>query len=138
MRLLPAGVMLARVAEVIQAGGVPGVKAASELFMPDGHHASPLGNYLLAMAVYCTIYERKPEIGNVRPTTRAGAPYAGLPGPATLTALRDLVWQTVQAFQQDGQHNRRPMSECRKRLPEHCGTVGKFICSKDIGRLFAD
>jgi hypothetical protein len=138
MRLLPAGVMLARVAEVVQKGEVPGMRSASALFMPDGHHVSPTGNYLLAMGVYAALYGRKPEIANVSPASRQGVGYTGLPGAETLAALRDLVWDAVQTFERTGHNNRRSMSECRQRLVQRCGAVPKFVCENDIKKNFAD
>jgi hypothetical protein len=138
LRLLPAGLMLARAAEAINKGEIPGLKSGDVLFNPDGHHASPLGNYLLAITVYTAIYGSKPELARVTPASRQGVAYAGLPGQPTLAALRDLVWDTLQALERGGHNNRRPMRECRERLVQRCGTVAKFVCENDVQRMFAD
>jgi hypothetical protein len=137
IRLLPAGVMLARLAEAIEAGKVPGLKAPNVLFHSDGHHASHLGNYVLAMSVYSTLYGRKPELPP-KPTTRDGRPYDGLPPAATLAALRDLVWTIAQDTERAGQKNRRAMAECRHDLPVRCGTMGRFVCRDRVNQVFAD
>jgi hypothetical protein len=134
MLLLPAGMMLARAAEAVMAGQIPGVSSPAGLLLADGHHASDLGNYLLAITVYASIYGRTPEVAAVAPTTRFGRAY-GLPGGA-VAALRDLAWSTLGEFYRSGHNNRRSMAECRQRLAQMCD--GTSICPQDVNRIFAD
>lgn len=138
MRLLPAGVMLVTLGEAIQAGKVPGLKSASALLDRDGHHASNLGNYLLAITVYAALYGHKPDIAAVKPTSKFGKAYDGLPPAATLAVLRDLIWDTLQAMEKAGPGNRRKLAECRQQLPSRCEPKAKYICNEKITSLFAD
>jgi hypothetical protein len=138
MVLLPAGMMMARAAEAIQAGQIPGLSAASAILHTDGHHASDLGNYMLAITVYAAIYGKMPETSMVTPTGRFGRAYTGLPGAATITALRNLVWETLTTFYRTGHHNQRPMNECRQELAQRCGAIGTFVCNDRIKSVFAD
>jgi hypothetical protein len=138
MRLLPAGVMLVTVGEAIQAGKIPGLKSPKLLFDADGHHASNLGNYVLAMTVYAALYGHKPELTAVKPTGRFGKAYDDLPPAAALTALRDQVWDGLQAFERAGPGNRRSMAECRKQLPSRCEEKDRWACGDKLGKLFAD
>ena len=138
MRLLPAGQMLVNVGEAIQAGKVPGLKSPKVLFHSDGQHASNLANYVLAMTVYASLYGQKPELTGVKPSTKMGEVYIDLPPAATLTALRDLVWDKLKAFEKAGPGNRRPMAECRQQLPSRCEAKDKYSCNEKIGSYFAD
>jgi hypothetical protein len=137
MLLMPAGMMLARVAEVIGAGQVPGVGSASALLSSDGHHASDLGNFLLAITTHAIIYGRMPESSAVVPAGRFGRAYTGLPGAASMTSLRNLVWEMVTGFYRSGHNNRRTMADCRQRLIATCAS-GSFVCTQDVNRTFAD
>jgi hypothetical protein len=138
VRLLPAGMMLVHLGEAIQAGKVPGLKSASVLLDKDGHHASNLGNYLLAITVYSALYGHKPDIAAVKPTSKFGKAYDGLPPAATLAVLRDLVWDTLQAIEKAGPGNQRKLAECRQQLPSRCEAKSKYICNEKINTLFAD
>jgi hypothetical protein len=138
LRLLPAGMMLVQVGEAIQAGKVPGLKSAKVLFDADGQHASNLGNYVLAMTVYAALFAHKPDLGAVKPAGRFGKAYDDLPPAATLAALRDQVWDGLQAFERAGAGNRRSMAECRKQLPSRCEAKDKHACNQGIDRLFVD
>jgi hypothetical protein len=138
MWLLPAGLMMAAVAEAIEAGRVPDTTSATALFVDDGHHPSDLGNYLLAMTVYMAAFGRLPETVAAMPTARYGRPYAGLGTAATVTAIRNVAWENLTTFYRSGQGNHLPMSECRRQLPERCGTVEAGSCNEAINRIFVD
>ena len=104
----------------------------------DGHHPSDLGNYLLAMTLYMTAFGRLPETASAMPTARYGRPYTGLGTAAAITAIRNVVWENVMTFYRSGHRNRLPMGECRRQLPQHCGTVEATSCNQAIDRIFVD
>lgn len=84
LRFLPAGALLASLAERAQRGEVPGVTVA-QLFRDDVH-LSPLGSYFMSLVVFATLFERSP----------AGAAAPADVDPAVARTLQDEAWRLVQ------------------------------------------
>lgn len=89
IHIIPAGQVMAAAVAAIEAGRIPGLTSRAGLFT-DQIHPSALGNWLVALTHFATLYQQSP----------AGLPppaaLADLPAPA-IAMLQDLVWQVVLA-----------------------------------------
>lgn len=101
--IVPGGQVLAAAARAMEAGEVPGLTRREALFAQDETgaldqiHLNDLGNYLIALTHFATLYHQSPEglPGNLRRAD--GQPAKALPDPA-LAPLQRLVWQVVTRY----------------------------------------
>ena len=94
--IIPAGQTLAAAARLAEAGALPGIPDRTAFFTDD-IHLSDLGNWLVAMTHYATLYHRPPT-----GLTRADGSLATPLPPDTVRKLEELVWQTVSGYPLSG------------------------------------
>jgi hypothetical protein len=94
--LIPAGQTLAAAARMAEAGALPGIPDRTAFFT-DEIHLSDLGNWLVAMTHYATLYHRSPA-GLPTQLTCADGSLATPPDPKAARKLQELVWQTVSGY----------------------------------------
>lgn len=106
--VIPAGQVMARFVRFLEAqGGLPGLRSRKDLFMlnPDGSqdniHLNDLGNYLVALTHYATIYHRSP-VGLPYRLKRANGTSATAPDEATARAMQTIVWEVVTRYPKTG------------------------------------
>lgn len=90
--IIPAGQTLAAAARLAEAGTLPGIPDRTAFFTDD-IHLNDLGNWLVAMTHYATLYHRPPT-----GLTRADSSLATPLPPDTARKLEELVWQTVSGY----------------------------------------
>lgn len=94
--LIPAGQTLAAAVRMAEAGALPGIPDRTAFFTDD-IHLSDLGNWLVAMTHYATLYHRPPA-GLPAQLNRADGSLATPPDPDAARKLQELVWQTVSGY----------------------------------------
>lgn len=105
--LIPAGQVMAAVAQAAEAGEIDGLTTREDLFArtPQGTldtiHISDLGAYVVALTHYAVLYQRAP-LGLPHRLTRAdGSPAQSLSDTAA-AQVQALVWQTLLAHPRTG------------------------------------
>jgi hypothetical protein len=101
--VIPGGQVLAAAVRRVEAGQVPGLARREDVFAlaadgtTDPIHLNDIGNYLIALTHYATLYHRSP-VGLPHDLLRAdGTPVAPIP-PATAHALQKVVWDVVTRY----------------------------------------
>jgi hypothetical protein len=133
VRLLPAGIALARAADEILNGTVPGVSSPKELFS-DFIHESDLGNYYIALVLYSAVYHRDPASAPTEFTTPLGAK-RGFVGADTAARLQELAHEVVAEFYADEASHLRTPEECRDQVAAFCQDAN---CAQRIDAVFAE
>ena len=98
--VIPAGQVMAAAVRAAEAGQLPGI-ADRAAFFTDDIHLSDLGNWLVAMTHYATLYHRSP-VGLPGQLSRADGSLAAPPGPEAARAMQELVWTTVTGYRASG------------------------------------
>ncbi|MFN3685743.1 hypothetical protein [Salinarimonas sp.] len=116
IRVVPAGQAIAAVVRAAEdGGGIEGVAGRADLFVDD-IHPSPLGNWVVALAHYATLYGSSPV--DLPPS---GADADGTPMPALTDAasrrIREIVWEVVSSYPKSGVATPGPLAESRARTP---------------------
>ncbi|MDO9526796.1 MAG: hypothetical protein Q7J57_14865 [Gemmobacter sp.] len=107
IHLIPGGQVMAAVTRAAESGAIPGLSRREDLFarMPDGTqdpiHLNDLGNYVIALTHFATLYHRTPE-GLPHLLVRADGSAMTPVDPAIAAALQHLVWQVVRAAPHTG------------------------------------
>ncbi len=106
--VIPAGQVMARfVRRIEEKGGLPGLRSREDLFNrnPDGTqdviHLNDLGNYLVALTHYATLYHRSP-VGLPHRLKRADGTDAKAPEEATARVMQEVVWEVVTRYPKTG------------------------------------
>jgi hypothetical protein len=94
MELIPAGQVMGRMYDEIEAGNAPGLTDIGDLFI-DGIHLNPLGLYLVALVHYTTIYGKAPELIALRQYDQWGRPYTMVPTREQALFMKRIVWEEV-------------------------------------------
>lgn len=94
--IIPAGQTLAAAVRMAEAGALPGIPDR-KAFFTDDIHLSDLGNWLVALTHYATLYHRPPAGLSAQLTRADGSLATPLP-PDTARKLEELVWQTVSGY----------------------------------------
>lgn len=94
--LIPVGMGVVRLRELLAEGGLPGFTRPSQLFSDNIGHAHPAVLHLCCYMYYAAVFQRDPRglrgLGNNGWTKQYGTP------PPELTAiLRSVAWETMQA-----------------------------------------
>ena len=90
-----------------ESGGLPGLRSREDLFTrnPDGTqdviHLNDLGNYLVALTHYATLYHRSP-VGLPYRLKRADGTDADAPEEATAYAMQQVAWEVVTRYPKTG------------------------------------
>lgn len=108
VHVIPAGQVFAKfVRRVEEQGGLPGLTSRKDLFAlnPDGTqdniHPNDLGNYLVALTHYATLYHRSP-VGMPYRLKRADGSDAVAPSEAAALAMQEVVWEVVTSYPKTG------------------------------------
>lgn len=108
IHVIPAGQVFARfVRRVEDQGGLPGIASRKDLFAlnadgtQDNIHANDLGNYLVALTHYATLYHRSP-VGLPHRLKRADGSDAVAPQEATARVMQEVVWEVVTTYPKTG------------------------------------
>ena len=101
MLVIPGGQALARLADRIEEGTVPGLSSIFDLFV-DTHHLDSRGNYFIACVMYAVIHKMSPVGLPNQLTNRYGNLYTVYPTPAQAAIMQEIAWQTVCDYQRDG------------------------------------
>jgi hypothetical protein len=128
IRPIPGGVLLSDVVEAAEAGEIPGIGPV-DLFDPDGHHLSPLGNYVIALGQFAVLYRDTP-FGS--PTQYAGLNQAVSVASDAAAALEQQVWASVQAFE-DATQTLPDVESCRATVSSYCNSA---YCQGLVADLF--
>lgn len=96
MQLLPAGQAMARLADEIADGNVPGLARIDQVFA-DEIHPNHIGFYFLTMVQYAAITGESPEGLPRRLKDEWGQPYRA-PSPALALALQRIAWAAISEF----------------------------------------
>ncbi len=94
VRLVPAGSVLARLVGALEAEGA-GQFSRKDLFSDD-IHLNDLGNYLVALTHYASLYGRSPE-GLPHQLRRADGTAAEAPSAALAAQMQRVVWEVVSS-----------------------------------------
>lgn len=94
--VIPAGRVLAAAVRAAEAGKLPGI-ADRAAFFTDDIHQSDLGNWLVAMTHFATLYHRSP-LGLPAQLNRADGSPATPPDPEAARLMQELVWQIVTGY----------------------------------------
>jgi len=110
VHVIPGSVALAKLVEKALAGGVPGLSgsqgAVLDQIFADDVHLATAGQYLIAAALYGSLYGKSP-VG-----AHAGE---GLSAD-TADAIERIAWEVVSAYATDTSAATRTMEECRSRI----------------------
>jgi len=107
VHVIPAGQVMARFARRMEKDGWPGLRSREDLFAraPDGTrdtiHLNDLGNYLVALTHYATLYHRSP-VGLPHRLKRADGTDADAPDEAAARAMQETVWEVVTGYPKTG------------------------------------
>ncbi|MDN5787432.1 hypothetical protein, partial [Pseudorhodobacter sp.] len=103
IHVIPGGQVLAAVVRAAEAGEIPGLSRREALFASDATgqvdpvHLNDLGNHIIALTHFATLYQQSP-VGLPHALRRAdGQPATPLPQTAALPIER-LVWQVVSGY----------------------------------------
>ena len=100
IHVIPAGQVMAAAVRKAEAGDVPGI-TSGQAFFADDIHLSDLGNWLVAMTHFATLYHRMP-LGFPAQLKRADGSLATPPGPDAVPILQKVVWQVVTGYPASG------------------------------------
>jgi hypothetical protein len=95
--VIPGGAILAEITEAAEAGQLPGVARAEQLFL-DTVHPSHLGFYAIALAHYATIFRDDPTGLPAATRTEAGKPAQPTPGDAAAARMQAIVWEFLRKY----------------------------------------
>lgn len=96
VQLLPAGQAMARLADAVAAGEVPGV-SSMDAFFSDDIHLTERGQYFVALVHVAAITGRSPE-GLPAQITRAWRTRDGVVGPDLAAVLQRIAWEAVSSY----------------------------------------
>lgn len=106
--IIPAGQVMARfVRRLEEKGGLPGLRSREDLFARnadgtrDNIHVNDLGNYLVALTHYATLYHRSP-VGLPHRLKRADGTDAVAPDEETARLMQEIVWEVVTSYPKTG------------------------------------
>lgn len=100
VHVIPAGQVMAAAARLAEAGQLPGLTSRQDFFTDD-IHPNDLGNWLVAMTHYATLYHH-PPMGLPAKLFRADGSPATSPGPETAQILQEMVWRVVTGYPATG------------------------------------
>jgi hypothetical protein len=101
--MIPGGQVLAAAVRAMEDGQVPGLTRREDLFAraPDGTtdpiHLNDIGNYLVALTHYATLYHRNPA-GLPHDLARADGTRMMAISPAAARAMQQVVWKVVTGY----------------------------------------
>ena len=105
--VIPGGQVMAAVVRKIEAGEVPGLTQRADLFARDARgvadtiHLNDIGNYIVALTHYATLYQRTP-VGLPHDLQRAdGTPITRM-DPAAVAMMQQVVWDVVTGYPATG------------------------------------
>lgn len=108
IHLIPAGQVMAAFTRALEAeGGLPGLADRHGLFrqLDDGTvdeiHLNDLGQYLVALVHFATLYQTDPR-GLPHALKRADGTAADAPSPEVAALMQQVVWDVVRALPQTG------------------------------------
>lgn len=108
VHVIPAGQVLAAfVRKVEEAGGIDNIHDRTALFARDDKgdldsiHLNDLGNYLVALVHYATLYHRSP-VGLPHELLRADGTPATAPGPQAAQVMQETAWEIVTSYEKTG------------------------------------
>lgn len=101
MLIIPCGQAMARLADSIAIGAIPGLSSIFDLFV-DEHHLDDRGNYFVACVVYSVIHGVSPEGLPNQLTNRFGSLYTVYPTVAQAEKMQEIAWETVCDYPRDG------------------------------------
>ena len=94
--VIPGGQVMASVVAEAEAGRIPGLTGAQDLFA-DQIHFNDTGAWLMAMVHHAVIQGRSPE-GLPQMLPRADGTLAGAPSPQAALAMQRVVWRVVASY----------------------------------------
>ena len=94
--VIPGGQVMAAVGTEAEAGNIPGLTGAADLFA-DEIHFNDTGAWLMAMTHYAVIYGVSPE-GLPAQLPRVDGSLAGAPSEAAALAMQRVVWRVVTSY----------------------------------------
>lgn len=108
IHIIPAGQVIAAVVQrITQAGGIGALSDRDALFAqtPEGGvdtiHLDDLGNYLVALTHFATLYHRSP-VGLPLALAQADGTAAKAPDAQAGLMMQETVWDVVRRYQQSG------------------------------------
>ncbi|KAA0969347.1 hypothetical protein FPY71_12380 [Aureimonas fodinaquatilis] len=95
VRMIPGPLLFAELYDEIEAGNVPGLTNASELFLDD-IHINDLGAYFITLAHYAMIYNQDPRglPANIRQGQK--------PSPEMAAKMQEIVWKVLTSYPGSG------------------------------------
>jgi hypothetical protein len=135
IRMLPAGLSLARAVEAAHKGELPGI-APEDFFVPppDRHHLSILGHFYMALTLYSSLYGRPVERAPLSFTTPQGT-QSGFVSQENATRLQSIAWDAVRQFYAKPPAP-RSMASCRAEVSK-VGCDGAD-CTRKVDEVFKD
>jgi hypothetical protein len=105
--VIPGGQVMAAVVRRIEAGDVPGLMTHKDLFArdPDGNvdpiHLNDVGNYIIALTHYATLYHRSPVGMPHDPALSDGRAMMAI-DPQAARIIQQVVWDVVTRYRATG------------------------------------
>lgn len=105
--VIPAGQVMARFVRRIEEKQLPDMRSRTDLFRrnadgtQDNIHLNDLGNYLVAVTHYATLYHRTP-VGLPHQLKRADGSPAVAPDAATARLMQEAAWEVVTQYPKTG------------------------------------
>ncbi|VDC32750.1 hypothetical protein XINFAN_03432 [Pseudogemmobacter humi] len=100
IHVIPGGQVMAAVAREAEAGRIPGLSGAGDLF-GDDIHFNDLGAWLVAQTHYAVIYGRSP-LGLPARLNRADGSPADAPPDEAVRIMQGIVWRVVTSYPPTG------------------------------------
>jgi hypothetical protein len=107
IHVVPGGQVMAAVVRRIEAGGVPGLTRREDLFAKTGDgvvdtiHLNDLGNYVIALTHYATLYHRSP-VGLPHDLKRADGTAMQAIDAEAASIIQQVVWDVVTRYPATG------------------------------------
>ena len=101
MLVIPGGQAMARLADSIESGSVPGLSSVFDLFV-DEYHLDSRGNYFIGCVMFSVIHGMSPVGLPNQLTNPFGGLYTEYPTLAQAAIMQEIAWQTVCDYQRDG------------------------------------
>ncbi|MEY8828317.1 hypothetical protein AB9K34_07860 [Sedimentitalea sp. XS_ASV28] len=93
MQLIPVGQVMGRLYDEIAEGNVPGITDIRQLFVDD-IHMNDIGNYLVAIVQYTTVFGRRPDDVALQQYGQWGEAFDA-PSAALASFMKDIAWDEV-------------------------------------------
>ena len=97
VRLVPAGQAMGLLHDRAEAGQIPGISQAFDLYRDD-IHLTDVGDYFVALVMFASIFQSSPEGLTYEISDQWGVPY-DLPDGQTAQVMQALAWEVAQGFE---------------------------------------